>query len=355
MKKLQNYLSNTAKMFQPYQWEDAPVGSLRFDTNTLPFPPPSLKIFLNEMRKKCLINEYADSSYKKLRQLIAKYEKVDISMVTVTNSGDEAIDILAKTFLNPGDFFITTPPTYEMFTIQCEINNGKPLPIPLVSKQWNVDTQKIIQGSRKEKVKLIFLVNPNNPTASVIPPEVIETIVKKSKAIVIVDEVYREFYGKTSIPLLKKYNNLVILRSFSKFAAMAGARIGYLIANPDHSKKFDAIRFPMGVSYLSYKLAETVLENDRSWINEQVEMIKNERERLAEQLTQLGFYVYPSQANFLLVDMGDKAKKICQKLKTKNIIVRDRSSKPYLAGCVRITVRSPKVNKQLVSTLKELL
>ena len=138
MKKINNLFSVVAQKTVSYQWEETFPGSLRFDTNTLPFPPPSLQLFLADMKKNCLINEYADPSYKKLRQLIAKNEGVDGSMMTVTNSGDEAIDILAKTFLNPGDYFITTPPTYEMFDIQCVINKGINLPVPLQLKTWEI-------------------------------------------------------------------------------------------------------------------------------------------------------------------------------------------------------------------------
>ena len=169
------------------------------------------------------------------------------------------------------------------------------------------------------------------------------------------DQAYGEFYGKTAIPLVKKYKNLVILKSLSKFAGLAGARIGYLIANESFSRIFDAIRFPMGVSYLSYKLAETVLTNDQQWMNKQVEMIKNERVRLSQALRALGFFVYPSEANFLLVTMGKNAKTICQKLKSNGMLVRDKSSKPFLSGCVRVTVRSPRENDQLIDTLRKIL
>ena len=329
--------------------------SLRFDANTLPYPPACINAFLENLKKNCPINEYADPAYTKLKQLIAKYESVNPEMITVTNSGDEAIDILAKSFLNPGDYFITTPPTYEMFTIQCEINRGVMLPIPLKKETWEVNSEAIIKKSQNRRVKLIFLVNPNNPTASIIPGKIIKDIVKESDAIVVVDEVYREFYGKSAVPLLQKYKNIVILRSFSKFAALAGARIGYLIADKKLSEKFDAIRFPMGVSFLSYKLAEIVLEKDKNWIKQQTNMIIRERKRLTNDLTNLGFFVYPSFANFLLVKVGKTAADLCQKLRQKNIIVRDRSSKKYLEGCVRITVRSPNENNQLLKTFEEII
>lgn len=354
--KLDRYLSDVAQLINPYQWEDVPMGNvMRFDTNTLPFAPTSLYKFLTLLKKGCPINEYADPSYKKLKQLVADYENVDKSMITITNSGDEAIDILAKTFLNPGDYFITTPPTYEMFGIQCGINRGLNLEVPLTGENFLIKGEKIVDEGKKAKVKLIFLVNPNNPTASIIPQETIENIVRNSEAIVVADETYREFYGKTSVPLLKKYKNLVILRSFSKFAALAGARIGYLIADKKLSQKFDAIRFPMGVSFLSYKLAETVLEKDKGWIKKQIVIIKKEREKLASELTRLGLFVYPSRTNFLLVKIGNRASNICTKLKKKGIIIRDRSKKKYLEGCVRITVRSPRENKRLVKVLKEIM
>lgn len=351
-----NNLSKIAVNTSPYQWEEGIMeNSLRFDTNTLPFSPKSLQIFLDNMRKNCPINEYADPFYKKLKKLIASYEGVKDDMITVTNSGDEAIDVLAKTFLNPSDYFITTPPTYEMFAIQCEINKGRNLQVPLIGDNFIVNADRIIRESKNPKVKIIFLVNPNNPTASIISQDSIKRIIKNSKAIVVVDEVYREFYGKSVVLLLSKYKNLVILRSFSKFAAMAGARIGYLVANPFLSKKFDAIRFPMGVSFLSYKLAEFVLQNDQQWIKDQVEIIINERKRLTFELTKIGFYVYPSFANFLLVKIGDRTSEVCARLKKEGIIVRDRSKKKYLEGCVRITIRSRQENNKLVNALKEVL
>lgn len=356
MKNRNKYLSEVAKETIPYQWEDISMGNvLRFDTNTSPIAPPSLSIFLDAMKDNCPINEYTDPSYKKLKKLVADYEGVDKSMVTITNSGDEAIDVLAKTFLNPGDYFITTPPTYEMFEIQCGINKGENLPVPLVGRNFEVNEEKIIKESKNQEVKIIFLVSPNNPTASIIPPEAIENIVKKVAAIVVVDEVYREFYGKSAAPLLKKYKNLVILRSFSKFAALAGARIGYLIADKQLTEKFDTIRFPMGVSYLSYKLAEFVLEEDRQWMKKQIKMIISERKKLSDELKKFGFYVYPSFANFLLVKIGDKASDICRKLKEKGIIIRDRSNKKYLTGCVRITIRNREQNNILIKNLKEVL
>lgn len=350
------YFSEVAKNVTPYRWEECDMEKpLRFDANTSPTPPPSIGLFLKAMEKDCPINEYADPSYSNLKKLLADYEKIDTSWITITNSGDEAIDVLGKTFLNNGDLYLITPPTYEVYNSQLTLNKGKCLEVPLITESWKVNTERIISNSKRKKVKIIFLCNPNNPTGSIISQSFIKKILENSDAIVVIDETYREFYGMSSNRLLNEYSNLVILRSFSKFAGLAGARIGYLIASKKLSEKFDSIRFPMGVSFLSYKLAEFVLEKDRNWIKRQVKNIKKERKKLGTELPKFGFKVYPSNANFLLVKIGDRAKEISAKLKEKGIIVRDRSSKKYLAGCIRITIRSKKENEQLLQALKEII
>lgn len=349
-------LSEMAKKITPYQWANN-VGPevLRFDTNTLPNPPPCVKEFLKELNDNCPINEYGDPSYIKLKKLISKYEKVPEDMITVTNSGDEALDIIGKAFLNDADNFLIQPPTYEIFKSQCEINGGNPVEVPLLEKTFGTDLKNVIKVLKSKSIKITFVCNPNNPTGTTTTLEEIEMILKNTQGIVLVDEAYREFYGITCIPLLTKYNNLVILRSFSKFGAMAGARIGYLLASEKLSQVFDAIRFPLGVSYFSCKLAEKLLEQDQEWIKNQTKMIRKERDRLSRSLNKLGLFVYPSQANFLLVNLGKKAKEVCQKLKESNILIRDRSNKKYLEGCARITVRNPNQNNILVNNLKKIL
>ncbi|MDP4011366.1 MAG: histidinol-phosphate transaminase [Candidatus Roizmanbacteria bacterium] len=349
------FLSSVAQKITPYEWAlNVPENVLRFDTNTLPYPPPCVKGFCKSLMNNCPINEYGDSSYSKLKTFIAAYENVGTNEITITNSGDEALDIVTKAFLDLDDQFIIQPPTYEMFRIQAEINHGKCIEIPLTA-QFEIDTTVLLKTIRKIEPKITFVCNPNNPSGTVTTNETIELILKKSNGIVLVDEAYREFYGKTSASLLKKYDNLIILRSFSKFGAMAGARIGYLMASSKLSQVFDAIRLPMGVSWFSYKFAELLLEKNTAWIKSQSQMIIRERSQLTKELTELGLNVVPSQANFLLVKVGDKAKELYEKLKDNNILVRDRSNKPYLEGCLRVTVRNREQNNQLIKSLRNII
>ncbi len=349
-------LSEMAQKITPYQWaKNVGPEVLRFDTNTLPSPPPCVNDFLKELIGNCPINEYGNPSYTKLKNLISKYENTPEETITVTNSGDEALDIVGKAFLNDKEYFLIQPPTYEIFKSQCEINGGQAIEVPLMKETFKPNVKNVIKILKNKPIKITFICSPNNPTGTVTEIDEIELILKNTSGIVLVDEAYREFYGTTCVPLLAKYNNLVILRSFSKFGAMAGARVGYLIANEKLSQVFDAIRFPLGVSYFSYKLAEKLLEQNKKWIKNQTRMIRKEREKLSQSLRKLGFFVYPSQANFLLVNFGEKANEICQKLKENNILVRDRSNKKYLEGCVRITVRNKEQNDRLINSLKELI
>src|SRR5947207_8392337 len=130
--KDKNYLSTIAQNIIPYQWEEGITKEvLRFDGNTMPFAPSCLPKFLKEMKNYCPINDYADPSYGKLKQLIADYEGVNKDMITITNSGDEGIDILTKAFLNPDDNFIISSPTYEMFSTIGKINRGNIIEVPL--------------------------------------------------------------------------------------------------------------------------------------------------------------------------------------------------------------------------------
>jgi len=351
-----NILSKMAQKITPYQWaKNVGPEVMRFDTNTLPSPPPCVNEFLKELINNCPINEYGDPSYTKLKNLISKYENTPEETITVTNSGDEALDIVGKAFLNDKEYFLIQPPTYEIFKSQCEINGGQAIEVPLMKETFKPNVKNVIKILKNKPIKITFVCSPNNPTGTVTEIGKIELVLKNTSGIVVVDEAYREFYGVTCVPLLAKYKNLVILRSFSKFGAMAGARVGYLITNEKLSQVFDAIRFPLGVSYFSCKLAEILLEKNQKWMKEQTKMIKKEREKLSQSLIKLGLIVYPSQANFLLVNFGKKAQEICQKLKENNVLVRDRSNKKYLEGCVRITIRNKNQNNILINKLKKIL
>lgn len=347
-------LSQIVKKITPYTLDFGKKEDYKFNANTPPFPPPSLARLLQDLATECPINEYPDPTYRTLREKLSEYESVPVEMITITDSGDEAIDVVAKATLDDQSVLITAPPTFELFAEVSEINRGKHIPVPLLPETFAVDIEKIITTAKDTNARLIFLCNPNNPTGSVTSTEDIERILRQVSCTVVVDEVYREFYGQSVVPLLSQYDNLVVLRSFSKFAGIAGARVGYLITNPALSTVCNTIRFPMGVSLFSAKIAEYVLTYDRQWIKDTVALIISERERMTAAVRDIGYQVYPSQANFFLVRFGENAQEIYSQLKSRGILIRDRSSKQYLAGCARISVRSPQENDVLIAALRAL-
>ncbi len=356
-------LRPSIQALEPYQWE--PMSDeikqrygvdrvLRFDANTMATPPGCYDRFLDFVKQDRQVSEYKDFSYQPLQKLVAGYSKVAVDQVVITASGDEGIDIVTKAFLNDGDRVIISSPTYSMYKIQTGINGGETIDIPLIPGSFALDADKLIAAT--EQAKILFICNPNNPTGTVNPRETIERIVRQAGCMVLVDEAYFEFNDREGVQdLISTCDNLIILRTFSKFAAMAGARVGYLLTSPCLAAKLNAIRLPMGISYFSMELAKMVLAEDMVWVEQNLRTILTERSRMAEAYTALGLQFYPSRTNFFLVRYGEQASKLVQHLMTKGLVLRDLSSKMNIEGCIRITVRSPDENDQLISALKEAL
>ncbi|MFH0819305.1 MAG: aminotransferase class I/II-fold pyridoxal phosphate-dependent enzyme [Patescibacteria group bacterium] len=356
---LNKYLKKSIQNLIPYTWEDTteqiakknnlkPAQIIRLDYNTPASPPDCYDDFIKVISKKRDVNEYLDFDYEKLKILIAKYENCKTNQVVCGNSGDEMIDIIAKCCLNYNDRFIISSPTYSVYKIQSELVSGKVQDIPL-DKNWQIDDKKIIAKSKNKNVKLIFICNPNNPTGTISEPKKIENIIKKANALVVVDEAYGEFYGKSFKKLINKYNNLIILKSFSKFARIASARVGYVLTNQELATKLDGIRFPMGIPYFSMELAKMVLKKDLENIYKTIKQTISERERIKNILLNNNIKFADSQANFLLIQLDKNSKPVIKKLAKKGIIVRDRNSQ--IKNSIRVTVRDKKTNNLFLNEL----
>jgi histidinol-phosphate aminotransferase len=209
-----------------------------------------------------------------------------------------------------------------------------------------------VKAAISEKTKVIFLANPNNPTGNITPQEDILEIVGTGLPVV-VDEAYCEFSGETIVPLVGQYENLMVLRSFSKFAGLAGLRIGYGIFPPRIADYLMAIKIPYSVNVAARVALRESLE-DIDYVMGRVEAILAERERLFAELEKLKFLKpYPSRANFILCAVTNgKASELCQKLQNKGILVRYFDT-PLLRNCIRISVGKPEHTDALIKALKE--
>ncbi|RLI28355.1 MAG: histidinol-phosphate transaminase, partial [Candidatus Hecatellales archaeon] len=265
---------------------------------------------------------------------------------------DEALDILAKTFVDPGTCALVASPTYSMYRISVELLDGRIIEVAR-RPDFSDNVEALIEQCKRPEARMVFLCSPNNPTGNLSKREDVVRLLETVECAVVVDEAYAEFAGESLVDLTGKYENLIIVRTFSKAFGMAGVRIGYMVAHPETIRLLSKARPPNSVSTISLTLAKLALEN-RDEILPKIEEIKRERERLAGRLAELpNVEVYPSQANFILARF-EQADKVYSELLKRGMVLR-RVSGPLLENCLRITVLDRKANDRLITSLKEVL
>jgi histidinol-phosphate aminotransferase len=297
-------------------------------------------------------NRYPDPLHTELRQEIAKIKAVDKNHLFLGNGSDEAIDLLIRAVCEPRENeIIVCPPTYGVYSVFAKINDVATIEVPLTS-QFELDLQEIL-NQVNNKTKLIFLCSPNNPTANTVDPENIRILLNKFQGMVIIDEAYIDFAATESwVNSLTKYENLVVLQTFSKAWGLANLRLGMAFADPEIINILNKIKYPYNLSGVTQQLALKALKN----VNEKDEMIAEiirQRSILIDGLEKLSLVkkVYPSEANFLLVQVTD-ATYVYDELIQKKIIIRNRSNLIHCDNCVRITVGTAEENKNLLKELK---
>ena len=305
----------------------------------------------NENPRRGFLSRYPDPIHKQLRLLVAKAKGVASNNVFVGNGSDEAIDLLIKIFCETNkDEVAYFAPTYGMYAVAAAAHGVKSKELVL-NEMFEPNLE--VLHKLDESVKLLFLCNPNNPTGNVINSELLVQILKIFSGIVVVDEAYIDFSNATSsVALLDKYPQLVVLQTFSKAWGLAGARLGIAIANPQIIEWLNKVKLPYHLNSLSTTLLQKKLDQAEV-ISKQVAVIKKERKRLQKALAALSFVdqVFPSEANFLLVRFSD-AHHVFHYLLRNGIVVRNRSSQPLLNNCLRITIGTVKQNKFLLDVLK---
>jgi len=320
-------------------------------SNECPYPPSpkAVKAAILESKK---LNVYPDPAAKELKNEIARYLGVGVENVVVGNGSDEIIDLICRAFINQNDRALVPLPTFSMYELACRSNGGLPKFFQLQEFEWRADEL----ADALADVKLAFIARPNNPTGNGISPSGLCQLLKSGK-IIVVDEAYAEFAGYSAAKLVQKYENLIVLRTFSKAFALAGVRIGYAIASRDVISILEKIRAPFNVNRIAQAAAAAALR-DIGYLKKIVEKIKKEKKYLRDELLKLGIRVFPSDANFLMADVsyfaGD-ASTICNFLERKRIFIRELTNvKGAGRNYVRITVGTPQQNKKLIFALKKI-
>lgn len=306
---------------------------------------------------------YPDPEHAKLRQALSHYTGQPGERIICGSGADEIIDLLLRLFLRPGDVVIDCPPTFGMYAFDTAVCAGRLVEVPRHA-DFTLDVPAIEQAATATGAKVLFLTSPNNPSGNLTPQADIERLLRLP-LLVVVDEAYIEFAtncgaktdAQTSISVsdwVGNYDNLVVLRTFSKWAGLAGLRVGYGLVPEAIAGHLWKIKQPYNVNLAALVAALASLE-DLDYLRANVERIVTERERLLAALQTLPFlHVYPSQTNFILcrvIDGNDgTALQIKQSLEREGILVR-YYRKPGLRDCIRISVGTPEQNEMLLGAL----
>lgn len=291
------------------------------------------------------LNRYPDPYQWRLKQILSSQKKVAVENILIGNGSDEIIDLVQRVFGEPKeDAVIVCPPTYGMYEVYANINNLKLISIPLTD-DFQLNTEAILS----QKAKIVYLCSPNNPTGNSL--ENLEYIIQNFNGIVFLDEAYIDFSDEPSlVEKIKKYPNLIVSQTFSKARGLAAARIGVAYANSEIISVLSKVKPPYNISKLNQDAAVDALADEAIFKNN-INLLMVERDKLKVKLLELDFVtkIYPSDANFLLVEMKN-ATEIFEALIEKQIITRNRNS--LVKNTIRITVGTAQENQLLLYTLQ---
>ena len=327
-----------------------PHKIIKLNGNENPYgPSPGVMAALGSYK---LYNLYPDPEQRQLRNALSEYLGVEPECIVAGNGSDEIIDLILRMFLGLGDVTIDHTPTFGMYSVCTRICGGDVEAIPRnESFEIDLEATRPALGSR---TKVIFLASPNNPTGNVAPEWQVRQLLATG-TLVVVDEAYYEFCGQTMIPLVHEYPNLIVLRTFSKWAGLAGLRIGLGVMSPDIARVMMGVKPPYNVN-LAAEVALLASLEDREGLVERVNAIVDERDRMFSLLGKVpGVRPCPSQANFVLCQLPPgRGKQVFEGLASKGIFLRYFSN-PRLEDYVRISVGLPHETDAVIETLNSVL
>ncbi len=321
---------------------------LDFNENTVGCSPKVIQA----LKKIKLGNLSVYPEYSGLRKALASYCSVDVEQIIPANATDEAIKTIIETYIERNkDEIIIPMPTFAMFKFYAQLNEALIREV-LYNADLSFPTDRVLSAINKN-TKIVVLVNPNSPTGTSINEADIIEITEKARrndAVVMIDEAYCQFYGKTSIPLIKKYDNLIVTQTFSKAFGLAGLRLGYIISDKSNIKNIRKVLSPYSVNGVAVTCAFAALKDQR-YVKNYVKEVNESKKMFYKALDSLKIKYFKSDANFVLLSLGKNAGYFCKKLKEDGILVRDRSSDAMLDGCVRVTIGTKKQTEELAKAI----
>ena len=334
-------------LVRPNIWSLSPYSSARDEFSG------SEGIFLDANENPYgLLNRYPDPHQRVLKTNLSKEKNVPLQNIFIGNGSDEVIDLIYRIFAEPGkDSVIICPPTYGMYEVSANINGVNSIKVPLTN-DFQLDIDALLNRIKNDQsVKIIFACSPNNPTGNVLND--LDSLLAKFNGIVVIDEAYIDFCpDKSYLNKIFEYPNLIVMQTFSKAWALAGARVGIAYAQKDIISLFDKTKPPYNVSKLNQEAAINALAHSNEFEERRISILE-QRSWLIENLITLPSVrkIYPSDANFLLIEVSN-ADLIYNQLITNNVIVRNRNSQ--IKNCLRITIGTPEENQELIKAFNKI-
>jgi histidinol-phosphate aminotransferase len=328
-----------------------PEALVKLDANENPFGP--LPAVFEALSKLPYTHIYPDPESRLLRQTLAEYHDMPVENILAGAGADELIDLLMRLFLDGGDVVVNCPPTFGMYSFDAAIQGASVVNVPRKG-DFALDVEGIEQAANEYRPKMLFLTSPNNPDGRLIPPNTLHRLLALP-VVVVLDEAYMEFAppGTTAAKLVLERPNLIILRTFSKWAGLAGLRVGYGFFPISLMPHLWKMKQPYNVSVAAATAAVVSLQHAAE-LEANGRKITAERERLFSALTTIPWLQpYPSQANFILCRVLDRpAQAVRQQLAQQGILVR-YFQKPGLEDCIRISVGRPQATDHLLQSLQQ--
>ena len=327
-------------------------GMVKLDAMENPYPlPPALRRELAEVLARVDLNRYPEPTGRIVREALAQKMRVPAGMeLLLGNGSDDLIQMITMALAKPGAVMMYPGPTFVMYAMNATFFGLRAVAVGL-REDFSLDADAFVRAMREHRPALVYLAYPNNPTGVLYPEPDVEKIIRACEGLVVVDEAYHVFAGKTFLHRLPEFHNLAVLRTVSKLG-LAGIRLGYLAARPEWVREFNKVRQAYNVNALTQAAALFILGR-LEVLEEQAARIRSERENLAKELGKLaGVTVFPSAANFFLIRVPD-AVRAFDGLLRQGVLVRNLH--PALENCLRVTVGTPDENRILLSALRETL
>ena len=338
----------------PYDAKEIRVD-INMSANENPYNMPrELQERLSSHLSRFQFNRYPDATAPRLRDLIAEANGLDVDNVLVANGGDEIIMNLFLTWGGKGRKFMNFPPTFAMYENDAQVTGTEIVSIPRTAN-FDLDEDEIMARLVENDIDLVIIANPNNPTGNLVSESFLMDMLKATDALVCVDEAYFEFSRATVRPLLDRFDNLVILRTFSKAFSLAALRVGYMIASPEIVDTFKKVRQPYSVSAFSQWAAQVVFR-DRALFENAIEELVFERDKLMEAMREIaGVTVFDSESNFVLFRVAHASRVWRELYHEYSILIRDVSREEGLDDCLRVSVGTPSQNQAFLKALREIV